>query len=152
MESIPSDVSGKIYAITGTSSGIGAVIACELSKRGAMVKASRAGVVVSTSSSASSTVSRQAPWDDLNAEEKYDPWEVNGVSKIAAFQFRDGLRAHLAKRASLQCQGVDHAPRPYRNPVVRCVARALRQRVQEHEGRFHDGPRTRCSVEPEGDP
>jgi NAD(P)-dependent dehydrogenase (short-subunit alcohol dehydrogenase family) len=64
------------------------------------VKASRAGVVVSTSSSASSAVSRQAPWDDLNAETKYDPWEVYGVSKIAAVQFRDGLRAHLARSAS----------------------------------------------------
>lgn len=57
-------------------------------------------VIVSTSSSASSTVIDKNLWDDLNAEKKYDPWEVYGVSKIAAIQFRDGLRqvieeAHL---------------------------------------------------------
>ncbi len=49
-------------------------------------------VIVSTSSSASSGVSDKSIWDDLNAEKKYDPWEVYGVSKIAAIQFRDVLR------------------------------------------------------------
>lgn len=61
------------------------------------VKAAPAGVIVSTSSSASSTVNRRAIWDDINAENKYDPWEVYGLSKIAAYQFRDGLRERLKK-------------------------------------------------------
>lgn len=59
------------------------------------VKAAPAGVIVSTSSSASSTVNRRAIWDDINAEQKYDAWEVYGLSKIAAYQFRDGLRERL---------------------------------------------------------
>lgn len=63
------------------------------------IKASPAGVIVSTSSSASSQVKSRAPWEDLNAEKKYEPWEVYGVSKIAAFQFRDGLRDRLKKTA-----------------------------------------------------
>ncbi len=49
-------------------------------------------VIISTSSSASSTVRSKTIWDDLNAENKYDPWEVYGLTKIAAVQFRDGLR------------------------------------------------------------
>lgn len=63
------------------------------------LEASPSAVVVSTSSSASSTVKRRALWDDINAERRYDPWEVYGLSKIAAYQFRDGLRERL-KRAS----------------------------------------------------
>lgn len=34
---MPADLNGKIYIITGTSSGIGTVIAYELAKRGAQV-------------------------------------------------------------------------------------------------------------------
>jgi NAD(P)-dependent dehydrogenase (short-subunit alcohol dehydrogenase family) len=63
------------------------------------LKAAPSAVVVSTSSSASSTVNRRAIWDDINAEQKYDPWEVYGLSKIAAYQFRDGLRERLAQTA-----------------------------------------------------
>ncbi len=59
------------------------------------LKKAPTAVVVSTSSSASSTVNRRSIWDDINAEEKYDPWEVYGLSKIAAYQFRDGLRERL---------------------------------------------------------
>ncbi len=58
-------------------------------------------VVVSTSSSASSTVSDKRIWDDLNTEKKYDAWEVYGLSKIAAVQFRDGLRK-IIKDAKLE--------------------------------------------------
>lgn len=194
-QNIPSNLSGKTYVITGTSSGIGTVMAYELAKRGAQViagnrnvekahKAMKAvqsesddltslrilpldvsslksvrefaekvnadagipkidglllnagimalperkesvdgfelqmatnvlghhlltsllmdkiklaprAVIVSTSSSASSNVSNRELWNDLNAEKKYDPWEVYGVSKIAAIQFRDGLREIL---------------------------------------------------------
>lgn len=60
------------------------------------LRASRSAVVVATSSSASSSVNRRSIWDDLNAEHKYNPWEVYGLSKIAAQQFRDGLRERLA--------------------------------------------------------
>lgn len=52
-------------------------------------------VIVSTSSSASSVPKDPKLWDDLNAEKKYDPWEVYGVSKMAAIHFRDGLREIL---------------------------------------------------------
>lgn len=52
-------------------------------------------VVVSVSSSASSVPKDRKLWDDLNAELKYDPWEVYGVSKMAAIQFRDGFRELL---------------------------------------------------------
>ncbi len=55
-------------------------------------------VIVSTSSSASSVPKDLKAWDDLNAEKKYDPWEVYGVSKMAAYHFRDGLRKVLKKR------------------------------------------------------
>ena len=195
LSDMPEDLTGKIYLITGTSSGIGTVIAHELARRGARVvagnrntekarqamaeiqaksdnlsgfstqtldlsslasvrafaghvladptvphidglilnagimalperklsvdgfelqmatnvlghhlltallldklKAAATAVVVSTSSSASSTVNRRSIWDDINAEQKYEPWEVYGLSKIAAYQFRDGLRDRL---------------------------------------------------------
>lgn len=49
-------------------------------------------VVVATSSSASTIVKDQKKWDDLNSGKRYDPWEVYGLSKIAAYQFRDGFR------------------------------------------------------------
>lgn len=211
VQNIPSDLSDKTYVITGTSSGIGTVIAYELAKRGAKViagnrnvekahkamKAIQSGsddltnftilpldisslksvrefaekvnadakisqieglllnagimalpermesvdgfelqmatnvlghhlltsllmdkiklapkaVIVSTSSSASSTVSDKALWDDLNAEKKYDPWEVYGVSKIAAVQFRDGLR-EILKDSQLQNKIHVHATHP----------------------------------------
>ena len=52
-------------------------------------------VIVSTSSSASTVSKEPKLWDDLNAEQKYDPWEVYGVSKMAAIHFRDGLREVL---------------------------------------------------------
>ncbi len=200
---IPADLSTKTYVITGTSSGIGTVIAYELAKRGAQViagnrnteKAHKAmadiqgpaddlsrftvlpldisslqsvrdfaekinaystithidglllnagimalperkesvdgyelqmatnvlghhlltslllpkiqlapkSVVISTSSSASSTVRSTNIWEDLNAENKYDPWEVYGLSKIAAIQFRDGLR-EIIQKAKLEHQ------------------------------------------------
>jgi NAD(P)-dependent dehydrogenase (short-subunit alcohol dehydrogenase family) len=54
-------------------------------------------VIVSTSSSASGVPKDPKVWDDLNAEQKYDPWEVYGVSKMAAYHFRDGLREILKK-------------------------------------------------------
>jgi NAD(P)-dependent dehydrogenase (short-subunit alcohol dehydrogenase family) len=59
------------------------------------LKAAPSAVIVSTSSSASSTVNRRSIWDDLNAEQTYEAWEVYGLSKIAAYQFRDGLRERL---------------------------------------------------------
>lgn len=64
------------------------------------LKAAPSAVVVSTSSSASSGVNRPAIWDDINAEKKYEAWEVYGLSKIAAYQFRDGLRERLPRLAS----------------------------------------------------
>lgn len=192
-ENMPVDLSSKIYVVTGTSSGIGTVIAYELAKRGATViagnrntdkahkamaaiqkehdnlsgfstldldiasfdsvkkfaekvnsneniphidglilnagimalperqesidglelqmatnvlghhlltsllidkikRAPATSVIVSTSSSASSTVSNRDIWNDLNAEKKYNAWEVYGLTKIGAIQFRDGLR------------------------------------------------------------
>lgn len=199
-QNIPSNLSGKTYVITGTSSGIGTVMAYQLAKRGAQViagnrnleKAQKAmeviqnesdnlsgftvlkldisslksvrefaervntdvtisqidglilnagimalpdrkesvdgfelqmatnvlghhlltsllmdkikqapsSVIVSTTSSASTQANDKNLWDDLNAEKKYDPWEVYGLSKIAAVQFRDGLR-ELLKKAKL---------------------------------------------------
>jgi len=54
-------------------------------------------VILSTSSSASSVPKDPKLWDDLNAEKKYDPWEVYGMSKMAAIHFRDGLRKILKK-------------------------------------------------------
>jgi len=65
------------------------------------IKQAPASVIVSTTSSASSTVSDKKLWDDLNAEQKYDAWEVYGLSKIGAIQFRDGLR-ELLKKAKLE--------------------------------------------------
>jgi NAD(P)-dependent dehydrogenase (short-subunit alcohol dehydrogenase family) len=64
------------------------------------IKLAPSSVIVSTTSSASGTVRDKNSWDDLNAEKKYDPWEVYGLSKIAAIQFRDGLR-ELIKKAKL---------------------------------------------------
>ena len=61
------------------------------------LKAAPSAVIVSTSSSASSSVNRRAIWDDINAEQKYEAWEVYGLSKIAAYQFRDGLRERLSQ-------------------------------------------------------
>lgn len=210
-EDIPTDLSDKTYVITGTSSGIGTVIAYELAKRGARViagnrnieKAHKAikeikqtpddlsglkilpldisslqsvktfaeevnadanilqinglllnagimalpqrkesvdgfelqmatnalghhlltsllfkkiqhapkAVIVSTSSSASGGVSDKTIWDDLNAEKKYDPWEVYGVSKIAAVQFRDELRK-VIKDANLEHKVHVHSTHP----------------------------------------
>ena len=63
------------------------------------LKAAPSAVVVSTSSSASSSVNRRAVWDDINAEQKYEAWEVYGLSKIAAYQFRDELRERLSQTA-----------------------------------------------------
>ncbi len=199
-KNIPADLSGKTYVITGTSSGIGTVVAYELANRGAKVitgnrnsekaikalekyktsqdnlmgfstlsldisslqsvrafaekingdpkitqidglilnagimalperkesvdgfelqmatnvlghhllasllmdkiKQAPSSVIVSTTSSASGTVRDKKIWDDLNAEKKYDPWEVYGLSKIAAIQFRDGL-LEILKKAKL---------------------------------------------------
>ncbi len=61
------------------------------------IKQAPSSVIVSTTSSASGTVSNKKIWDDLNAEKKYDAWEVYGLSKIAAVQFRDGLHELLIK-------------------------------------------------------
>ena len=210
-KNIPSDLSDKTYVITGTSSGIGTVIAYELAKRGAQViagnrnlekahkaiatikkpsddlsrliilpldisslqsvrefakevnttsdisqidglllnagimalperkesvdglelqmatnvlghhllssllmpkiKLSKRAVIVSTSSSASSTAKDKNLWDDLNAEKKYDPWEVYGLSKIAAIQFRDGVR-DVIKEAKLNHKIHVHSTHP----------------------------------------
>jgi NAD(P)-dependent dehydrogenase (short-subunit alcohol dehydrogenase family) len=75
------------------------------------IKLAPKSVIVSTSSSASNTVSNKKLWDDLNAEKKYDPWEVYGVSKIAAVQFRDGLRK-IIEDAKLQNKIHVHATHP----------------------------------------
>jgi NAD(P)-dependent dehydrogenase (short-subunit alcohol dehydrogenase family) len=75
------------------------------------IKLAPKSVIVSTSSSASSTVSDRKIWDDLNAEKKYDPWEVYGVSKIAAVQFRDGLR-EILKEANLNDKIHVHSTHP----------------------------------------
>jgi NAD(P)-dependent dehydrogenase (short-subunit alcohol dehydrogenase family) len=75
------------------------------------IKLASKSVIVSTSSSASSNVSNNELWNDLNAEKKYDPWEVYGVSKIAAVQFRDGLR-EVIKEAKLQKKIHVHATHP----------------------------------------
>ncbi len=64
------------------------------------IKEAPSSIVVSTTSSASGTVRDKNIWDDLNAEKKYDAWEVYGLSKIAAVQFRDELR-ELIKKAKL---------------------------------------------------
>lgn len=61
------------------------------------IKLANQSVILSTSSSASSVPKNPKLWDDLNAEKKYDPWEVYGVSKMAAIHFRDGLREILKK-------------------------------------------------------
>lgn len=75
------------------------------------IKAAPRAVIVSTTSSASSTVNKKRIWDDLNAEDKYDAWEVYGVSKIAATQFRDGLN-ELLKKANLENQIFVHTTHP----------------------------------------
>ena len=75
------------------------------------IKVAPRAVIVSTTSSASSTVNSKRIWDDLNAEDKYDPWEVYGVSKIAAIQFRDGL-LELIKKANLEKKIIVHSTHP----------------------------------------
>lgn len=75
------------------------------------IKLASKSVIVSTSSSASSTVRNTKIWDDLNAENKYDPWEVYGVSKIAAIQFRDRLR-EIIKEANLENKIHVHSTHP----------------------------------------
>jgi NAD(P)-dependent dehydrogenase (short-subunit alcohol dehydrogenase family) len=75
------------------------------------IKAAPRAVIVSTTSSASGTVNSKRIWDDLNAEDKYDAWEVYGVSKIAATQFRDGLLEQV-KRANLENQIFVHVTHP----------------------------------------
>lgn len=75
-----------------------------------IIKAPRS-VIVSTTSSASSTVNSERIWDDLNAEDKYDAWEVYGVSKIAAVQFRDRF-LELLKKANLENQIFVHSTHP----------------------------------------
>ena len=75
------------------------------------IKAAPRAVIVSTTSSASGTVRSKRIWDDLNAVDKYDAWEVYGVSKIAATQFRDGL-IELLKKANLDNQIFVHATHP----------------------------------------
>jgi NAD(P)-dependent dehydrogenase (short-subunit alcohol dehydrogenase family) len=67
------------------------------------IKQAPSSVIVSTTSSASTQANYKNIWDDINAEKKYDPWEVYGLSKIAAVQFRDGLR-ELLKKAKLDDQ------------------------------------------------
>lgn len=75
------------------------------------IKTAPRSVIVSTTSSASSTVNSKRIWDDLNAENKYDAWEVYGISKIAAVQFRDGLLERLRK-ANLENQIFVHSTHP----------------------------------------
>lgn len=75
-----------------------------------IIEAPRA-VIVSTSSSASGTVNSKRIWDDLNAENKYDAWEVYGMSKIAAVQFRDEL-LEMLKKANLQNKIFVHSTHP----------------------------------------
>lgn len=64
------------------------------------IKQAPSSVIVSTTSSASSQATDKNIWNDINAEKKYDAWEVYGLSKIAAVQFRDGLHK-LLKNANL---------------------------------------------------
>tara|TARA_R110002050_G_scaffold212743_1_gene348918 strand:+ start:1615 stop:2553 length:939 start_codon:yes stop_codon:yes gene_type:complete len=64
------------------------------------IKQAPLSIIVSTTSSASTQANDKNIWDDINAEKKYDPWEVYGLSKIAAVQFRDGLY-ELLKKANL---------------------------------------------------
>ncbi len=75
------------------------------------IKEAPRSVIVSTTSSASSTVNSDRIWDDLNAEDKYDAWEVYGVSKIGAVQFRDGL-LELIKKTNLENQIFVHSTHP----------------------------------------
>ncbi len=75
------------------------------------IKLAQKSVIVSTSSSASNNVSRRELWNDLNAEKKYDPWEVYGVSKMAAIQFRDGLR-EILEDADLENKIYVHSTHP----------------------------------------
>ncbi len=75
------------------------------------IKQAPKSVIVSTSSSASSNVSNKELWNDLNSEKKYDPWQVYGVTKIAAIQFRDGLR-EIMEEAKLQHKIHVHATHP----------------------------------------
>ncbi len=64
------------------------------------IKQAPTSVIVSTTFSASTQANDKNIWDDINAEKKYDPWEVYGLSKIAAVQFRDGFH-ELLKKAKL---------------------------------------------------
>ncbi len=75
------------------------------------IKLASKAVIISTSSSASSNVFNKAIWNDINAENKYDPWEQYGLSKIAAIQFRDGLR-EIIKDAKLQNKIHVHTTHP----------------------------------------
>lgn len=75
------------------------------------IKESPRAVIVSTTSSASSTVNSKRIWEDLNAKNKYDAWEVYGISKIAAVQFRDGLLERFRK-ANLENQIFVHSTHP----------------------------------------
>ncbi|MEM9023972.1 MAG: SDR family NAD(P)-dependent oxidoreductase [Bacteroidota bacterium] len=230
---LPADLSGKVYAITGTSSGIGAHIAYQLGKRGATVltgnrnlekaenalkQLSREGdsypgirhflcdlssldavrafaasiyatehqhldglilnagimalpekhvsvdglelqmatnvvghhlltalllplllrspavaKVISVSSLASNQVKDPALWDDLNAHVNYRPWEVYGLTKIAAIQFRQGLRKLLALHAQnhrvhvlsthpgLTATPLFNAPRGFSSTIFRAI-------------------------------
>ncbi len=75
------------------------------------IKLAPKAVIVSTTSSASSNVSNREIWNDINAEKKYDAWEQYGLSKIAAVQFREGLREIIAD-AKLQNKIHVHATHP----------------------------------------